>query len=301
MNKNKECSICLETLNDKKVYITHCNHSFHVDCAYEWLTKNHSCPLCRTYTFFKEILNIGFDYNINYSIRKNINFKKITYNPFKFENNTYNNVYKQLKEQLPSAWINVLNMYNIAPLYTLFNDDKSKYMFVDYHLRQLLIWEDNINLSQIEKHIDLKSNKYYLTSNQSLFDNKKERNRVSKKTNEIMVDWIYDVMKLIRENYNDNQHNTNFNFIYHKSINTLILDLVISSIYHLNLSVSTYQTSIMCSIYTALQLYYKKYEIEIISISKLIELTDFSSKKNDIKMILKFQNKFIDKYINFYY
>lgn len=43
-----ECSICLDTINDKDLYQTSCNHTFHRSCIQKWVQKHLSCPLCRT-------------------------------------------------------------------------------------------------------------------------------------------------------------------------------------------------------------------------------------------------------------
>jgi len=44
---NKECSICLSSIN-KPACETDCGHVFHIVCLKEWLSSNHTCPLCRT-------------------------------------------------------------------------------------------------------------------------------------------------------------------------------------------------------------------------------------------------------------
>ena len=302
-----QCSICLEIFKEEIFYKTMCKHKFHIECAYKWLKQNHSCPLCRKYTFFKEIMDIKISHNFDYQLIQNYNFKKLYIKPFIYEENIYDNIYIQLKEQSPCAWINILEAHNIAPLYILFSSDHKKHIYIDYHLRQLLLWEDKIVHYYIKKEIDLKTKKFYLTSQQPLFYNKniyeKNENVVTKKTCDIIVDWIYDVMISIK--YTSHYDN----FIYHKSMNTLILDLTLCTIQYQNLPLKLFQTAIICSIYLVLKLYYKdvlnqisngeKTKKEIISIEKCIELTDYSSKLEDVEPILEFQNKFLSKYIKF--
>lgn len=306
MSEN-QCAICLDEFTDETVYKTTCKHKFHIDCAYEWLKNIHSCPMCRQYTFFKEIKDIKIEKNIDYELIQNYNFKNSFIKPFIYEEIVYDNIYIQLKEQSLCAWINILEAHNIAPLYILFSNDHKKYIYIDYHVRQLLLWEDEIIHYHIKKEVDLKTKKFYLTSNQNLFYNKtnyeKNKNMVSKNTCDIMVDWIYDVMMLIKDSSEYE------NYIYYKSMNTLILDLTLCTIQYQNLPLILFQTAIICSIYLVLKLYYKDKlnetlnsdgtKKEIITIKKCIELTDYSSKPEDMEPILEFQSKFLSKYIKF--
>lgn len=43
------CVICLETMQvDYVIRRFKCGHSFHDECIIEWLTKENSCPICRS-------------------------------------------------------------------------------------------------------------------------------------------------------------------------------------------------------------------------------------------------------------
>ena len=46
--KTYECPICLCEFNDSIIVRTQCNHYYHKDCLYEWLTRQSICPTCRT-------------------------------------------------------------------------------------------------------------------------------------------------------------------------------------------------------------------------------------------------------------
>ena len=42
----EECSICLNPLQDKKIYLK-CKHSFHEHCVRKWLEHKQICPICK--------------------------------------------------------------------------------------------------------------------------------------------------------------------------------------------------------------------------------------------------------------
>ena len=44
--KDLLCSICLGSLNSNYVS-TECNHYYHKDCIYEWLSQKRICPNCK--------------------------------------------------------------------------------------------------------------------------------------------------------------------------------------------------------------------------------------------------------------
>lgn len=46
----EQCAICLEDCdsNIESVSLKVCNHTFHTHCINSWLTKQRTCPLCRT-------------------------------------------------------------------------------------------------------------------------------------------------------------------------------------------------------------------------------------------------------------
>ena len=52
IDKKNECSICLDSFKENEKYIQlpcpEKNHCFHKDCIKEWLSRNNTCPLCRT-------------------------------------------------------------------------------------------------------------------------------------------------------------------------------------------------------------------------------------------------------------
>ena len=53
------CSICLSEINDSiSIFKTYCDHCFHIDCIFPWISDNTTCPNCRQpITFNNEILD----------------------------------------------------------------------------------------------------------------------------------------------------------------------------------------------------------------------------------------------------
>lgn len=47
LNISDNCSICFETMKEKKVILTTCNHVYHENCLDDWINTSPTCPLCR--------------------------------------------------------------------------------------------------------------------------------------------------------------------------------------------------------------------------------------------------------------
>ncbi|MCO5567936.1 hypothetical protein L7F22_021632 [Adiantum nelumboides] len=60
-SQDTQCTVCLGDYQDgeKIQKLPACNHSFHVQCIDEWLTKNVTCPICRT-SVLSEDGSVGF-------------------------------------------------------------------------------------------------------------------------------------------------------------------------------------------------------------------------------------------------
>ena len=52
IDKKKDCPICLDSFRENEKYIqlpcSEDSHCFHNNCIKEWLSRNNTCPLCRT-------------------------------------------------------------------------------------------------------------------------------------------------------------------------------------------------------------------------------------------------------------
>jgi len=56
-DSKKECTICYDNFEEKRnIYLTECNHVFHVECLEEWKKFNQNCPCpnCRLSDVFVE-------------------------------------------------------------------------------------------------------------------------------------------------------------------------------------------------------------------------------------------------------
>lgn len=43
-----ECSICLQKYNNgDQIFITKCQHKYHIQCLLSWYKNNNNCPICR--------------------------------------------------------------------------------------------------------------------------------------------------------------------------------------------------------------------------------------------------------------
>ena len=48
-NNTSNCCICLDGDNEHSKFKTNCcNHIYHHNCLTNWLTRQHTCPSCRT-------------------------------------------------------------------------------------------------------------------------------------------------------------------------------------------------------------------------------------------------------------
>lgn len=46
-----DCPICYAEITST-FFITHCGHSFHIQCVRPWLDSEHTCPSCRQRCYY---------------------------------------------------------------------------------------------------------------------------------------------------------------------------------------------------------------------------------------------------------
>lgn len=289
-----QCSICIEDIEKNKLYKTVCGHYFHKECIYEWLENcKKECPLCRTKQIFPNVIRFKKDYKVNYFYTFDL-FKfcnKSDDETFIFNDIEYNFPIQQLKEQIPCGWINnselITSYDNLLPVYKLYNDDGTKELYIDFHLRQLFLRKNKIKLSKITKNINVKDNTYFLSTNQHIYIYPRYKiNPISKSINTTLTLWIYDVMFELKVDKIISN--------YDLSINSLILDITFVTIYMLSYQTDKFQLATMCSIYSCLKLYNKK---TLIDINHINNYTVNLYSIEQIKRTLQVQSMIISSYV----
>ena len=79
-----DCPICLEKMEENNVFVTNCNHKFHISCIYPWILYScddyrtkWTCPLCRKVLPFYKCFKCDqymFNINSNHVYNNNIIF-----------------------------------------------------------------------------------------------------------------------------------------------------------------------------------------------------------------------------------
>ena len=111
----------------------------------------------------------------------------------------------------------VINMiYLLLPLYKLYTNDNET-IYIDYYLRQLIIWDEVIPSNIIEYG---EGEAVYYSSDIVLFKERLKYNHTKDVTTTILK-WVYEAMISLSDK---------FNFIYENSMNTFIIDLIILTI-----------------------------------------------------------------------
>jgi hypothetical protein len=182
------------------------------------MTTPNTCPHCNCKNSFNFI--DGFQSNRAYKTKTNFNDKT--------DVNLFINHYliitpiQQLINQSPSKWLdnNIFsqnsNMSLLLPLYKLYTNDNEP-IYIDYHLRQLIIWDEVTSFSVIE-HRDGKC-VYFSCNNVLLNDLLNYKNTIDITTT--ILKWVYEVMISLSDKYN---------FIYENTMNTFIIDIIILTI-----------------------------------------------------------------------
>ena len=268
------CSICLET-DTNEIYTTICGHIFHKHCIYIWLKEQTTCPMCRQEQIILYMIH-------HMSEIENTHYKFINHNGNSgSDDSTFQSAYKQLLNQAPQGWINMSTRedYSLGPVYVLEIEGVKTY--IDYYVRQLLMFHGGeFDTKQIIERKGLDT--VYSTSTQVL-SARDTSITLSYKSYEIIVDWIYDVMHLLKKNYD---------FVYTTTMNTLILDLITMTILELGiLKKNNYQTAIIAAIYTTI----KFYEDKEVDRCNLIDLTKNSSDMDVLNTYIYFQEMKMEK------
>lgn len=271
------CSICLseipsfQTRQKNYTRTLSCGHSFHTSCIQSWLNSHKSCPYCRedVYTYIIQwITNISHTnpiYTCNASLFRNISLT--------FKDIEFNNLYYQLIEQSPQAWVIINDLQ--FPLYRIkaVKDNVEHTHFISYYLRQVLLFGSNDNISQ--RLINNKANDGNLT----FLDTDINLDRyLSRHNYDVLYSWAFDMFIGYKEIYNIN---------YKTFYNTLFTDIFTMTIstYHSCITIDDYQT-VVCSVIKAL---YELFNINI-DTSYLFKMSEDSISLEKMSVISLFVN-----------
>ena len=187
------CCICLEKCNSNTYFKCRvCENRIHKSCLIRWYKENNTCPLCRSFlkinsfSHFKKIENKIYKYHLNIEQKYSITFNKLK----------IDNPYEQLINQLPYCWKESnLSKNNLMPFYRLKLNNNT--IYIDSYLRTVIInlkiLPENLILNKDDLGIE------YYTTNQLLYNLCKEHYL-------ICVDWIYELILCLRENYKFEDH-----------------------------------------------------------------------------------------------
>ena len=134
--------------------------------------------------------------------------------------------------------------------------------------------------------MNYKENTFYLTTTQNLNILYQNKETIPREHNTIITLWIHEIMDELRCK--------RVIPTYKLSINTLILDICYVTINKLQLSISEYQLSAICSIYNCLKLYLKK---EVIDINNIKDYTVNKYTDEKIQIMNTVQSLIINEYV----
>ena len=279
MESQVECSICLTTLTNTNLKKLDCGHIFHYDCINKWYNEdiNGRCPYCRE---FIEVPYIFYFHDINYKYQlynthiNNFKNKKINgIQMYNIENIFYNN-------SNPYCWSKEIYNKNevFLPLYSL---ELHTNINISLYSRLYILYSDENDITLIKK----KS-----FNNITYYDiDKNIVNTLSKKNIKILFDWVYDVMTILK---------TEYNMKYLSSINSLIMDLLLITIKEFDEydNSKKYQGILTCSIYNSIIFLENKH----ITLDKVNYYTNYSYKSTDLEKYNIFQKQYIYNNLTLY-
>ena len=202
---------------------------------------------------------------------------------------------QQLKNQSPSKWLDNYifsphsKMWILLPLYKLYTNDNEP-IYIDYHLRQLIIW-DEVSPSDIVEY--RQNNAVYYSSNIVLFNKLINYNHTINMTTTILK-WVYEAMMgYIQVKYP--------NFIYENTMNTFIIDLIILTIIKNKDNAIGTRDNIYYIIVASIYNCYSFYKNEgVLDTSYLMSLTDdYEPDEDKLLHIASIQKEYIKDYFEY--
>ena len=269
-------------------------HEQHIKLLEHWKSHPEECPLCigklpvilPSFTFID-----GFEFNKSYTVIKNYN-EKHDVNLF-ITNNLVVTPIHQLINQAPFKWLDYNSSKNLHPLYKLYTND-NEIIYIDSHLRQLIIWDEVIPSSATEHR---EGDCVYYSGNDVLFNQLLSYNHTKAETKDIL-DSIYQEMSKIAKAYC---------FVYENTMNTFLIDLIIitirkNSTHNTHIidikDIKSFNLYITVSTIYNCHIFYKN--MNVLDIDYLMSQTgDVVTDKDQLLKIIAVQEEYITSYFHY--
>jgi len=138
MDNSYNCVICLKELDITNGVLTPCNHRYHSECFFRWISKNKTCPLCR-----KELIaqpNMEEQASL-YELRRQIDWESTLYNTLRNNADTLERHIQKKKEELQKLNIQLRSKQN--QLVTIINRYKQFMQRNNRRHRRGLLFKNN--------------------------------------------------------------------------------------------------------------------------------------------------------------
>lgn len=259
-------------------------HDTHIELFKYWSENPDKCPCCNgNIQIFKFIA--GFESNMSYKTKKLLN-DKTDVNLF-IKHFIIITPIQQLMNQAPAKWLDDITYKQNLPLYKLLTNDNEP-IYIDYHLRQLIIW-DEVTPSSIIKYRE--GDAIYYSSNSVLFNELLNYNHTHSVTTTILK-WIYEAMFRISDKYN---------FKYENTMNTFLIDLIILTIIkNKDNAIGTRDNIyyiIVASIYNCYIFYKNEGELDTAYLMSLTD--DYEPDEDKLLHIASIQEAYIEDYFEY--
>jgi hypothetical protein len=260
------------------------HHNEHIELFTYWKENPDKCPCCLGNLKSFKLID-GFESNMSYKIKKKYNEKtdvKIFIKHFHVITPKH-----QLMNQAPAKWLDDITNNALLPLYKLYTNDNEP-IYIDYHLRQLIIWDEVIP-SDIVEYREYEA--VYYSSNSILFNKLLNYNHTIDIITTILK-WVYEAMISLSDKYN---------FIYENTMNTFIIDIIILTIIkNKDNDIGTKKNIyyiILASIYNCYSFYKNEGELDTVYLMSLTD--DYEPNEDKLLHISGIQEEYIEEYFEY--
>lgn len=249
----ESCGICLEPIEEDKLFKLNCGHKFHHDCIDKWTQEKISCPYCREIVTFPVIKSIRQEINFIYKFKPPYRKRKTVM----IEGVPVSGIYTDLLNQSPCHFGYNTYYYlgkkadcEIAcPIFTLTMGGKE--YFITLYLRLFLI--------HFNKSTNLKLVKRLAIGRKLFFDTTKPCTKLlNAQTFQHVYNFIYGILEHILNNYN---------IVHDPLIITALFDIFMVCLkkFRINDNNEMFQLALTCVKYIVNELLYKTKNNQFIS------------------------------------